>query len=269
MKKNKASKKRNPSETKTPLNRFAKRNKIGIIGGSGLDDPKIIKKPIAKSIKSPFGKPSEKLIQGKIKNKTIVILSRHGKKHSVPPSLVPYRANIWALQKIGCQCILATTACGSLNEKYKPGDLVFLDQFIDFTKQRKSTFFENKVVHTPMSQPFDLKLRKLLIETAKELKFPYHSKGTMITIEGPRFSTKAESLMFKSWEADLINMSTVPEVILANELGIPYQSIAMVTDYDCWKENEEPVTFEMILKRMKENSEKVKELLIKTIEKIF
>ena len=240
--------------------------KIGIIGGSGLDNPQILKhsKEIEKA--TPYGKTSDKLVTGKIAGKEVIILARHGKKHTIPPSLIPFRANIWALKSEGCTHILATTACGSLREKIKPGDVVFIDQFIDFTKNRKLTFFEDKVVHTPMAEPFDSDLRKRLSITAKKIKLSYHSKATIITIEGPRFSTKAESHMFKHWGADLINMSTVPEVILANELKIPYQSIAMVTDYDCWKKNEEPVSFELIIKRLKENSEKVKQLLIKTIE---
>lgn len=240
--------------------------KIGIIGGSGLDDPKILINPKELEIKTPYGKPSDKLLKGKIAEKEVVILARHGKKHELSPSLVPYRANIWALKKTGCTHILATTACGSLKEDLKPGDLVFIDQFIDFSKQRKLTFFEDNVVHTAMAEPFNLKLRQLLVKTAKKLKLTYHAEGTMITIEGPRFSTKAESLMFRRWGAELINMSTAPEVALANELAIPYQSIAMVTDYDCWKENEETVSFDLVIKRMKENSEKVKRLLLKAIE---
>lgn len=242
--------------------------KIGIIGGSGLDDPKILNKPKEREIRTPFGKPSEKLVEGEIEGKKVVIIARHGKKHTIPPTFVPFRANIWALKRVGCSHILATTACGSLKEEIKPGDFVFIDQFIDFTKQRKATFFEEKVVHTPMAQPFDFSLRKLLIKAANDLNLRYHSRGTVITIEGPRFSTKAESLMFKNLGAEIINMSTVPEVVLANELAIPYQAIAMVTDYDSWRENEAPVTFDLILKRMEENSEKVKSLLIKTIRKI-
>lgn len=242
--------------------------KIGIIGGSGLDDPQIFKNPQEKEVDTPFGKPSDCLIEGKIAGREIVILPRHGKNHSVPPSFIPFQANIWALKSAGCTHILATTACGSLREEMRPGDLVFIDQFIDFTKLRKLTFFEDQVIHTPMAKPFDSKLRQLLTITAKSLDLPHHSHGTMVTIEGPRFSTKAESLMFKTWGADLINMSTVPEVVLANELKIPYQSIAMVTDYDCWKEGEESVSFDLILKRMQENSENVKKLLLETIGQI-
>jgi 5'-methylthioadenosine phosphorylase len=150
----------------------------------------------------------------------------------------------------------------------KPGDIVFIDQFIDNTKHRILTFYENKLVHTAMADPFDKYLREKLVESAKRLSLDYHDKASMITIEGPRFSTRSESHMFRGWGADLINMSTVPEVVLANELGIPYQSIAMVTDYDCWKEGEEAVTFEIVLERMKENAGKVIKLLLDVIPTI-
>ncbi|MFC1626939.1 S-methyl-5'-thioadenosine phosphorylase [Patescibacteria group bacterium] len=235
---------------------------IGIIGGSGLDDPQILKNATTKTIKTKYSNPASKLTVGNVGNHKIIILARHGEKHNIPPTQVPFRANIMALKQEGCEAILATTACGSLREKMKPGDLVFIDQFIDWTKHRNLSFFDKKVIHTPMAEPFDKKLRQGLIKTAKKLKLRHHVAGTMITIEGPRFSTKAESKMFRKLGADLINMSTVPEVILANELKIPYQSIAMVTDYDCWKENEESVTFELILKRMEENADKVKKVLI-------
>jgi len=182
------------------------------------------------------------------------------------PTKVPFRANIWALKKQGCTHILATTACGSLREEIKPGDFVFLDQFIDFTRHRNVTFHKEKVVHTSMAEPFDVNLRQKLVAKAQKLGLNFHDKGTMITIEGPRFSTKAESHMFRSWGADVINMSTVPEVVLANELEIPYQAVAMATDYDCWKEGEEPVTWELILERMKTNSENVKKLLVEVIK---
>jgi len=242
--------------------------KIGIIGGSGMDDPKLLSNPKATEMETPYGKPSDKLLNGTINNTDVVILARHAKDHSISPTKIPFRANIWALKNIGCTHILATTACGSLREEMKPGDLAFIDQFIDFTKLRALSFFEDEVVHTPMSEPFDENMRKKLIETAQKLGYRHHEKGTMITIEGPRFSTKAESHMFRSMGADLINMSTVPEASLANELEIPYQSIAMVTDYDCWKENEEPVTFEMVLKTMKENADKVKTLIVDVLDLI-
>ncbi|HSW64235.1 MAG TPA: S-methyl-5'-thioadenosine phosphorylase [Dissulfurispiraceae bacterium] len=242
--------------------------KIGIIGGSGMNDPQLMADMKEKSAKTPYGKPSSSLTTGVINGVDIVILARHGRKHTIYPSAVNFRANISALKKEGCTHILATTAVGSLRDTIKPCDIVFVDQFIDFTKHRMLTFHEKEVVHTPMSEPFCGDLRKLLVKSAKEMKIRHHAKGTVITIEGPRFSTKAESHLFRMWGADVINMSTVPEVILAREAGICYQTIAMSTDYDCWKEGEEPVTWEMILEIMKKNAHEVKELLLRTIPKI-
>lgn len=243
--------------------------KIGIIGGSGLDDPKLLKDYEELTMKTKYGKPSSSFMTGTIKGVDVAILARHGRNHSIYPSGVNYRANVSALKDVGCTHILATTAVGSLREEIHPGHLVFPDQFIDFTKKREYTFFdEEKVIHTPMGDPFSEKLRNLLIDTAKKLGLKYHPKGTVVTIEGPRFSTKAESHMFRLLGADVINMSTVPEVFLAKELEMEYATVAMSTDYDCWKENEESVTFEMILEIYKKNSENVKKLIVETIPKI-
>jgi len=242
--------------------------KIGIIGGSGLDDPQILQNPEIKEVENKYGKPSSALTCGKIDGVDVVILARHGKTHSTPPTFVNFLANIWALKEEGCTHILATTAVGSLREEIKPGNLVFPSQFIDFTRHRNLTYFTDEVVHTSMADPYDVMLRSLLCSTCEELGFTYNRDCTVVTIEGPRFSTKAESHMFRQWGADIINMSTCPEVILANELKIPYQTIAMSTDYDCWKDDGEPVTWEMILKTMNENVEKVKQLLVKIIPKI-
>jgi 5'-methylthioadenosine phosphorylase len=244
------------------------RIKVAIIGGSGMDDPKLMKDIKEKTVRTPYGKPSSPLTIGRINGVETVILARHGKDHSIYPTGVNFRANIYALKKVGCTHILATTAVGSLRGKIKPGDFVFVDQFIDYTKHRPLTFHDEKVIHTPMSEPFCKNLRALLIESAKELKLRHHKKGTVVTIEGPRFSTKAESHMFRKLGADVINMSTVPEVILAREAGICYQAIAMSTDYDCWKEDEEPVTWDMIVERMTKNADNMKKLLLKTIPKI-
>lgn len=243
--------------------------KIGIIGGSGLDDPKILENYEEKEIGTPYGKPSSKISCGKISGTEVCILARHGKAHEIPPSEVNYRANIQALKMLGCTHILATSAVGSLKEEIAPGDLVFPNQFIDFTKHRKNTFYDKigEVKHTSMAEPFSKELRNILIKNAQELGLKKHDSATIAVIEGPRFSTKAESFMFRNF-ADIIGMTTVPECILAKELGIEYASIAMSTDYDCWKENEEPVSFEMVLERMKENSEKVKKLLLRVIPKI-
>jgi len=246
--------------------------KIGIIGGSGLDNPDIIKDAKDKEVKTPYGKPTSPLKIGKIKGIDVVLIARHGREHTIPPTEVNYRANIHALKEEGVTHILATTACGSLKKNIERGDLVILDQFIDFTRLRKLTFYDkfepNKPIHTAMADPFDDKLRKILIDTAKDLKLKSHPKGTVVTIEGPRFSTRAESKMFSKWGADVINMSIAPEAILANEAGIPYAAIAMSTDYDCLFEDIEPVTWEEILKVFGQNVDKVTNLLIESIPKI-
>jgi len=257
-----------PEEKINPAPQAGARIKIGIIGGSGLDDPKLLDNYKEIEVETTFGRPASALTSGKLGKIEVVIIARHGKDHSIMPTKVPFRANIWALKEAGCSHILATTACGSLREEIKPGDFIFIDQFIDNTKHRALTFYEDKVIHTAMAEPFCPNLRRILVQSAKELKLNFHPKGTMITIEGPRFSTKAESHLFRNWGADAVNMSTVPEVILAREAGICYQTIAMSTDYDCWKEGEEPVTWGMIVERMKNNSNNVKKLLIKTIPEI-
>lgn len=243
--------------------------KIGIIGGSGLEDPRILKNAKDIPVNTRFGNPSSYLTTGKISDVDVVILSRHGKKHTIMPSNVNFRANIIALKEQGCTHIIATTACGSLREEIKPGHLVFCDQFIDMTTKRAQTFYDSdKVCHIPMAEPFCAKLRKLLSESASELKIEHHNKGTVVTIEGPRFSTKAESHMYRQWKADVINMSTVPEVVLAREAGICYAIVAMSTDYDVWHLNEEPVNIKMVLQTMHKNAENVKKLLLHVIPKI-
>lgn len=247
-------------------------SKIGIIGGSGLEKLNIFKDSKEINIETPYGNTTSSLLTGTIKGKEVVIISRHGREHSIPPTQVNNRANIWALQKTGCTNIIATTACGSLREEIGRGDMVFIDQFIDFTRHRAVTFFETfengNLKHTPMAEPFSKTLRDIFTSCAQELGIKHHTEGTVISIEGPRFSTRAESKMFRMWGADVINMSTAPECILANEIGIPYAAIALSTDYDCWKTDEEPVTWEDILKVFKQNVENVTDLLIKAIEKI-
>ncbi len=248
--------------------------KIGIIGGSGLDDPQLMKDARELHVTTPCGDPSSALTVGTIDGKDIAILARHGRHHTHPPTQVNYRANIHALKEHGCTHILATTACGSLREEIRRGDLVILDQFIDFTRFRKISFFEafepgaENAKHTPMADPFSEPLRQNMIAAAKGLGFRFHERGTVVTIEGPRFSTRAESRMFQLWGADVINMSIAPEAILANEAGIPYAAVAMSTDYDCWKTDEAPVEWPEILKIFRKNVENVKQLLRVTIRSI-
>ncbi|MBD3309832.1 S-methyl-5'-thioadenosine phosphorylase [Candidatus Woesearchaeota archaeon] len=246
--------------------------KIGIIGGSGLDDPEILENSFEKDSDTGYGKPSSTLKTGKVKDVDVVLIARHGREHTIPPTQVNFRANIQALKDEGCTHILATTAVGSLREEIDRGHLVVLDQFIDFTRHRPITFHEkfesHKPAHSPMSDPFDEDLRQMLIKTCKKLKLFCHENGTVVTIEGPRFSTRAESNMFRMWGADVINMSIAPEAILANEAGIPYAAVAMSTDYDCWKEDEEPVTWEAVLEIFKKNASNVTDLLLHAIPSI-
>jgi 5'-methylthioadenosine phosphorylase len=245
---------------------------IGIIGGSGLDDPKILKNAKDLEVETKFGKPSSPLKIGEISGKKVCFIARHGRKHTIPPTQVDFRANIQAMKDQGVTQIIATTACGSLRKEIGRGDFVVLDQFIDFTRHRQVTYYEEfeagNAKHVAMPDPFAEGLRKILIGACKEIKQKVHSKGTVITIEGPRFSTRAESKMFRIWGADVINMSIAPECILANEAGIEYAAIAMSTDYDSWAEDEAPVEWEEILRVFKENAEKVKTVLVKAVESI-
>ncbi len=243
--------------------------KIGIIGGSGLDDNLKLTDVERVKVHTPYGSTSDLMITGKIAGIEVATMARHGANHRIMPSLVNYRANIWALKDFGVTHIIATTACGSLREKIKPGHLVFIDQFIDRTSKRVQTFYESmKVCHIPMAEPFCPELRKLFSETAERLEIPHHDKGTMVTIEGPRFSTKAESNMFRMWAGDVVNMSTVPEVVLAREIGICYASIAMSTDYDCWHETKESVSIGMVLNTMKTNAVNVNRILAEIVPMI-
>jgi len=222
------------------------------------------------NINTPYGSPTSSLLSGNINGVEVAILSRHGRSHSIPPTQVNNRANIHALKENGCTHILATTACGSLREEIGRGHMVILDQFIDFTRHRAVTFFETfengNMKHTPMAEPFNKELSEVICKKAKELGYKFHPKGTVVSIEGPRFSTRAESNMFRLWGADVINMSTAPEVILANEAGIPYAAIALSTDYDCWKTDEAPVTWEDVLKVFNQNVANVTNLLTSVID---
>jgi 5'-methylthioadenosine phosphorylase len=239
-----------------------------------LDDPRLLEDTREVQGSTPYGEPSSPLTVGSIHGREVVILARHGRRHTLPPTAVNYRANVQALKDFGCTMILATAACGSLKEKIRRGDLVILDQFIDFTRFRKVTFFETfapgaeNASHTPMADPFSEPLRRKLIDAAKKLGLRHHERGTVLTIEGPRFSTWAESHMFRIWGADVINMSVAPEAVLANEAGIPYAAVAMSTDYECWKTDEPPVEWSEVLKTFNQNVENVKKLLLETIQSI-
>jgi 5'-methylthioadenosine phosphorylase len=239
--------------------------KIAIIGGSGVYDPKIFKKEREVKIKTPFGFPSSPIEIGEFAGKKVAFLARHGKKHQFPPHKVPQRANIFALKKLEVERIIGICAVGSLKENFKPGEIVISDQFIDFTKKRDYTFYDKGATHVSLADPFCPELRNLFFKEAQKLKIPVHQKGTYFCIEGPRFSTKAESKFFRNF-ADIIGMTLIPEVILARELEICYLSLAMITDYDVWQPH--PVNAEEVIRTMKENLGKIKKILKVAIPKV-
>uniref|UniRef100_A0A1L8DXQ8 Purine nucleoside phosphorylase n=1 Tax=Nyssomyia neivai TaxID=330878 RepID=A0A1L8DXQ8_9DIPT len=247
--------------------------KIGIIGGSGLDDPDLLEERQEKFVSTPFGSPSDALIEGKIKGVNCVLLARHGRKHNINPTNVNYRANVWAMRMLGCTHLVVTSATGSLREEVKRGDIVIIDGFIDRTTKRQQTFYDGQdghpegVCHVPMHPAFCERTRKVLIETAKSIGVDVHERGTVVTIEGPRFSSRAESEMYRSWGGHLVGMTQVPEVMLAKEAGLLYATVAMVTDYDCWKDDE-CVSTGAVLKTFQENVHKVKNILIEAVTKI-
>jgi len=236
---------------------------IAIIGGTGVYDSEILKESKSVVVDTPYGKPSDEITLGVFEGRGIAILPRHGKSHTIPPHKINYRANIHALKSLGVQRIVSPCAVGSLREGVKPGDFVFADQFIDMTRRVKTFYDEGKVCHLSVAEPFCPELRELFIRESGE--FSHHTKGTYVCIEGPQFSTKAESRMYQSW-ADVVGMTLMPEAVLAREAEICYIPIAMVTDWDVWKE--EPVTIEMVLETMKTNTEKVRSLLARAIPSI-
>lgn len=204
---------------------------IGVIGGTGVYDPELLENRKQVKINTPYGNPSDMLTLGIFEGRNVAILPRHGKNHSIPPHKVNWRANIYALKQLGVTRILATCASGSLKEEYKPGDVVIVDQFIDFGKGVNTFYDEGKFYHVGMAEPFCPELRNILIKSAKEMGIPLHEKGTYLRIEGPQFSTIAASNMYKNF-ADLIGMTGIPEAILARELELCFAIIATITDYD-------------------------------------
>ncbi|MDT8389930.1 MAG: S-methyl-5'-thioadenosine phosphorylase [Lentisphaeria bacterium] len=241
---------------------------VGIIGGSGLDDPRFFENPREVKLDTPYGALSSPLRCGKLDGRDVVLLARHGRHHEIPPSQINNRANIWALREVGCSHILATAACGSLREEIGRGVIVLPDQFIDFTRHRAVTFHDRfepgaeNARHCPMADPFDHELRQIILTAGGHLGIPVRDGGVILTIEGPRFSTRAESRMFRVWGADLINMTVAPEAILANELGLPYAVIAVVTDFDSWREGEPPLRVDELLSVFGDNVGRVTRLIL-------
>ena len=237
--------------------------KIGIIGGSGLYALEGIKKVKEVAVSTPFGKPSDKFILGMLAGKEIVFLPRHGKGHRICPSELNYRANIYGMKKLGVQRIISVTACGSLKEDIKPLDFVIVDQFIDRTNQaRPMTFFEKGIVaHIMFAHPVCQPMCQQLYQAGLALGLRMHKGGTYINMEGPAFSTLAESQLYRSWNIDVIGMTNMPEAKLAREAQICYATLACVTDYDCWHPQHASVTVDMVIKNLKRNVENAKHIL--------
>ncbi|KAJ8936608.1 hypothetical protein NQ314_012223 [Rhamnusium bicolor] len=253
-----------------------KQIQVGIIGGSGLDDPDILKNKKEKKVTTPFGDPSDALITGEIDNVQCVLLARHGRLHNIMPGNVNYRANIWALKEEGCTHIIASNAVGSLQEHIKPGDVVIIDNFIDRLSSlcRKQTFYDGEsghpvgVCHLPLEPAFCELTRQVIFEVAEKLQIFIHRRGTVICIEGPRYSTKAESNMYRQWGGDVIGMTSVPEVVLAKEAGLCYAAVGLATDYDCWRETGDHVNVADVMRTFKENVIKVTKLITAVIPAI-
>jgi 5'-methylthioadenosine phosphorylase len=240
---------------------------IAIIGGTGFYDPKLLKNVKEVRVRTPYGSPSDSFTVGELEGRRVAFLPRHGGKHTIRPTDVNSRANIFALKKLGVQRILAPSTVGSLREDFKPGDVVFIDQFIDRTTKREQSFYTGKqVCHVSVAEPMCPELRRTLIESAEEMKVSAHNTGTYVCVEGPRFSTKAESRMHRMWGADVVGMTLVPECVLAREAEICYACIATVTDYDVWKDH--PVSAGEVRKTMKANIEKVRKLLGTTVSRL-
>ncbi len=241
------------------------RTEIGIIGGTGVYDPDILED--AKQIKvfTPYGPTSDLITMGFLKGRKIAFIPRHGSSHTIPPHKVNNRANIWAMKELGVTRIISTCATGSLQENYKPGDIVIVDQFVDWSKSVETFYEGGKFYHVSLADPFCPELRKILIETAKELNIPVHEKGTYLKISGPQFSTRAASKMYRNF-ADLIGMTGVPEAILSRELELCHVIISTITDYDCYAEK--PVSFDEVKRIMAKNVDNVRKIIETVIPKI-
>ena len=243
--------------------------KIAVIGGSGLYRIRGLKHIQEIEVSTPFGDPSDALITGRLSGIPVAFLPRHGRGHVHTPSEVPYRANIYALKKLGVEKVISVSACGSLREDIAPGHVVVPDQLVDFTKLRASSFFgEGWVGHISAADPFCPALSALLAEELRAADATLHRGGAFITIEGPRFSTKGESRLFRSWGMDIIGMTTSPEAFLAREAGMCYAVLAHITDYDVWHESEETVTVQMIVRRLQANVKLARKTLRRLIPRL-
>lgn len=243
--------------------------KIGVIGGSGLYKMDGLTDVEEITISTPFGDPSDNYIVGTLDGQRVAFLPRHGRTHSISPTGLNSRANIWGMKKLGVKYIIAANACGSLQEQYAPRHIVIPDQLFDRTRSRELSFFESGViVHMSVANPFEPELETLLYEGVQETGATVHKGGTFVIIEGPRFSTKAESNIFRGWGCDIIGMTTIPEAFLAKEAEIAYASMAHVTDYDVWHESEEAVTVDAVIANLQANVDVAKQAIRNTVAKL-
>lgn len=241
---------------------------LGVIGGSGLYTVSSLKDAESFEIETPFGKPSAPLIAGTLNGKRVVFLARHGLGHTIMPSEVNYRANIYALKSLGVPRIVSISACGSLREDYAPGEIIIPDQVFDFTRaNRMHTFFgDGLVVHVGTADPYCEDLNARVFQAVSQTGVVTHAGGTLITVEGPRFSTKAESNLFRAWGMSIIGMTACPEVFLAREAEMCYTTMAHVTDYDVWRTSTEPVSVEMVIQTLNKNTEAAQHALENLVE---
>ena len=238
-------------------------DKIGIIGGSGLYEIEGFEAEKWTGLNTPFGSPSDELLIGKLDGREVVFLPRHGRGHRILPSELNHRANIWAMKQLGVSWIISASAVGSLQQEYSPCDIVLIDQFVDNTKQSAAhTFFGEGIVgHIPFAEPICEKLRQLLLDASHSLAVKIHDRGTYVNMEGPAFSTRAESLRNQKLGFDVIGMTNLGEARCAREAEIAYATLALVTDYDCWKVEEEPVSVETVIANMTKNVTNAKEII--------
>ena len=242
-------------------------SKLAIIGGSGLYEIEGLKNPKWKKVKTSWGDPSDKILNFRYKGKEVCFLPRHGRGHKISPTNINFRANIDALKQLGVTDIVSVSAVGSLKENLDPGTFVLVDQFIDRTFSRAKTFFDEEIVaHVSMAYPTSVGLANACENALKQLKIKYQRGGTYLVMEGPQFSTLAESNLYRSWNADVIGMTNMPEAKLAREAEIRYTTVAMVTDFDCWHPDHENVEVQMIIKTLMDNAEKAKNMIKIVIE---
>ena len=243
------------------------KNKLAIIGGSGLYDVEEFKEREFLKINTPWGQPSDEILKIKYKEKEVYFLPRHGRGHFISPTNINFRANIDALKQLGVTDIVSVSAVGSLKGNLDPGTFVLVDQFIDRTFARKKTFFDEEIVaHVSMANPTSRGLSNACEEAIKNIKIKYQSGGTYVVMEGPQFSTLAESNLYRSWNADVIGMTNMPEAKLAREAEIRYTTVAMVTDFDCWHPDHENVDVQMVIKTLMKNTENAKSMIKLVIE---